>query len=65
MDIPDFVARRYSPRKVASEITSFSWVYPNIPSHTQTYLGLPRVLLGSLGGIARLKIIQNERIISK
>ena len=36
------------------------WVCPGIPSDTKTSLELPMICLGSLLGIARLKVIQNE-----
>ena len=37
--------------KVVSEITTSSWVYPVMSSQVRTYLALPRVSLGSPGGI--------------
>ena len=36
----------------------------HVPSHAQNHLDLPRVHLDSIGGIARLKLIQNERSIN-
>ena len=64
MDILDFLHGIVHQEKVASETTIFGWVYPGMPNHDQNCLDLPRVLLGSLEGIARLKVIQNERLIN-
>ena len=46
--------------KVASKITTFGWVCSSVPSHFQNSLDFPRLSLGILGDIARLKVIQSE-----
>ena len=59
MDILDFLLENVHHGKVTSETITFR---PRMPSHTQICLDLPRVLLGSFGGIVRLKITQNEKV---
>ena len=36
---------------------------PSIPNHAQICVDLLRVALGNFGGITRLKVIQNKRLI--
>ena len=49
MDIFNFLHENIHQGKVASETSTFGWVYLGVPSRTQTCLELLRVLLGSLG----------------
>ena len=64
MDIVYFLYGDFHQWEVAYESVTFGWVGPDILSHPQTCLDMPRVLLDSPGGIARLRVIQNERLIN-
>ena len=57
MDILNFVLGDIHREMVASEITTFGYACPCIPSHSQTCLDLPRVSLGSHGTMVRFKAI--------
>ena len=45
MDNLDFMHGDIHQLKVASETSTSGWVFPGIPSQSQTYLELPRVPL--------------------
>ena len=60
----DFLHGDIHQEKVASETAISGWVCPGICSHAQTCLDLPRDCLEYFGGITRLKIIWNERLIN-
>ena len=61
MDILDFLLENVHHGKVTSEAITFR---PHMPSHTHICLDLPRVPLGSFGGIVRLKITQKEKVVN-
>ena len=62
MDVLDILRGDINQGKVISQTTNSDWVMcPGMPSHVQTCLYLARVLLVSLGGIAKLKVIENEK----
>ena len=51
-------------REVARQIATFDWVCPLMSNQAQISLDSLGVLLHSLGGIPRYKIIQNERLVT-
>ena len=62
IDFLDFLNEDIHQGKVACEATTSGCVCLDIPSHAQTCLDVLRVPLSSLGGIARLNVIQNEKL---
>ena len=62
MDVLDVLRGDIHQEKVISQTTNYDCVMcPGMPSHVQICLDLTWVLLVSLGGIAKLKVIQNEK----
>ena len=53
INIFDFLHGNIHQEKVVCEATTFGWVWPGMPIHTQTCLDSPGVPLGGLGGISR------------
>ena len=51
-------------RKDKSKANIFNWMWLDVPSHTQLFRDFPQVSFGHLKGEMRLRVVQNEIVIS-